>query len=342
MKEGRTKDDEQPGRDFATGLRTGKREVVMNILVAGATGAIGAPLTRQLLAAGHRVIGITKTPANREKLRALGADPLVADAMDRDALLRAVDGMEADAVIHQLTALKNASPRVRPDDPTNALRTQGTANLLAAACVVGARRLITQSLIFGYGYGAHGTRALTEDDPFGRPQGIYTDPLIASLHSAERQTFEAEGMEGIALRYGLFYGPNTFSDLFVELMRKRRLAIPRGGGGTVSWVHVDDAAAATVAALERGRPGQAYNVVDDEPVNWRDFTWTLAEAFGTPRPFMVPRWTLRLVAPYLAFMMTSTLRISNFRAGRELGWTPSVSDYRDGIRCMKASLRRAA
>src|SRR5215217_2976600 len=207
MKKGRSKDDKQPGRDLATGLRTGMREVVMNILVAGATGAIGVPLTRQLLAAGHGVIGITKTPANHEKLRALGAEPLVADAMDRDALLRAVDGMEADAVIHQLTALKDASPRLRPDDPTNALRTQGTANLIAAARVVGARRLVTQSLIFGYGYGAHGTRAITEDDPFGRPQGIYTDPLIAGLHSAERQTFEAEGIEGIALRYGLFYGP---------------------------------------------------------------------------------------------------------------------------------------
>src|SRR5215207_9627676 len=125
MKEGSSKDDEQPGRDLATGLRTGMREVVMNILVAGATGAIGVPLTRQLLAAGHRVIGITRTPANRERLRALGADPLVADAMDRDALLRAVEGLEADAVIHQLTALKNASPRLRPrpEDPNNALRT---------------------------------------------------------------------------------------------------------------------------------------------------------------------------------------------------------------------------
>ncbi|MDF2704102.1 MAG: NAD-dependent epimerase/dehydratase family protein, partial [Rubrobacteraceae bacterium] len=164
----------------------------------------------------------------------------------------------------------------------------------------------------------------------------------AGLHSAERQTFEAEGIEGIALRYGLFYGPNTFSDLFVELMRRRRLAIPRGGGGSVNWVHVEDATAATVAALKQSRPGQAYNVVDDEPVNWRDFTWTLADASGTPRPFMVPRWALRLVAPYLAFMMTSTLRVSNARAKHELNWTLSVPTYRDGIRLMKASPQRAA
>jgi nucleoside-diphosphate-sugar epimerase len=338
----RSKDDEEYGKDLERGLRTGAREVVVNVLLAGATGAIGVPLTRRLLAAGHRVIGITRTPANREKLRALGAEPLVADALDREALLRAAEGLEADAVIHQLTALKNASPRVRTDDPNNALRIRGTANLLDVARAVGARRFVTQSLIFGYGYGDHGAKALTEDDPFGRAQGIYTDPVVAGLLSAERQAFAAEGIESIALRYGLFYGPNTFSDLFVDLMRRRRLAIPRGGGGTISWVHTEDAASATVAALERERPGQAYNVVDDEPVNWRDFTWTLAETFGTPRPLQLPRWALRLIAPYLAFMMTSTLHVSNARVKRELDWTPSVPTYRDGIRNMATSIREAA
>ena len=160
--------------------------------------------------------------------------------------------------------------------------------------------------------------------------------------SAEQQTFAADGIEGIALRYGLFYGPNTFSDLFVSLMRKRRLAIPRGGGGTVCWVHVEDAAAVAAAALEQGRPAQVYNVVDEEPVNRRDFTWALSEAYRTPRPLELPRWVLRLVVPYLAFMMTSTLRVSNARAGRELGWTPSVPTYRDGIRSMAAASQEAA
>ena len=314
----------------------------MNVLLAGATGAIGVPLTRRLLAAGHRVVGITRTPANRERLRTLGAELLVADAMDREALLRAAEGLEVDAVIHQLTALKNPSLRLRPGDPTAALRVRGTVNLLDVARAVGTRRFVTQSMIFGYGYGDHGAKALTEDDPFGRVQGIYTDPLIASLDSAERQTFAAEGMEGIALRYGLFYGPNTFSDLFVDLMNRRRLAIPRGGGGTLSWVHTEDAASATVSALELGRSGQAYNVVDEEPVNWRDFTWTLAEASGTPRPLELPRWALRLIAPYLAFMMTSTLRVSNARAPRELHWTPSVPTYRDSIRKMADSPGEAA
>jgi nucleoside-diphosphate-sugar epimerase len=312
----------------------------VRVLVAGATGALGTPLTRKLLAAGHEVIGISRTPGKRDKLRALGAESLVVDVMDKTALLNAVDGLEADAVIHQLTAMKNASPRLRADDPTNALRTRGTANLLAAARMIGARRLVTQSLIFGYGYGDHGARELTEDDPFGLPQGIYTDPLVAGLLSAEQQTFTAERIEGIALRYGLLYGPGAFSDLFVELMRRRQLAIPRGGGGTISWIHVEDAAAATVAALELGQAGRAYNVVDDEPVNWQDFTWTLAEAFGTPRPLAVPRWALRLVAPYLAFMMTSTLRVSNAKAKRELLWTPATPTYHEGLSRLAQALGR--
>jgi nucleoside-diphosphate-sugar epimerase len=314
----------------------------VRVLVAGATGALGIPLTRKLLAAGHEVIGISRTPGKRDKHRALGAESLVVDVMDKTALLNAVDGLEADAVIHQLTAMKNASPRLRADDPTNALRTRGTANLLAAARMIGARRLVTQSLIFGYGYGDHGARELTEDDPFGLPQGIYTDPLVAGLLSAEQQTFTAERIEGIALRYGLLYGPGAFSDLFVELMRRRRLAIPRGGGGTISWIHVEDAAAATVAALELGQPGQAYNVVDDEPVNWRDFTWALAGAFGTPKPWELPNHVLRLAAPYLAVMMASTLRVSNARARRELEWMPSMPTYRDGVRRMTTAPREAA
>lgn len=311
-------------------------------MLAGASGAIGIPLTRQLVAAGHEVVGLSRTSTAHDTLRALGAETVVVDAVDRDALLRAVDGLQADAVIHQLTALKNASVRLRADDPTGALRVRGTSNLLAAAGLVGARRFVSQSLIFGYGYGDHGTRELTEDDPFGHAQGRYADPVIAALESAERQTFTAEGIESIALRYGIFYGPNTFSDLFVDMMRKRRFAIPRGGGGTISWVHVEDAASATIAALERGEPGRAYNVVDDEPVDWKDFTWALAEAYGTPRPLEAPRLALRLLAPYLAVMMTSTLRVSNERARRELDWSPSMPTYGDGIRRMMAAPREVA
>jgi nucleoside-diphosphate-sugar epimerase len=314
----------------------------MKVLLAGASGAIGIPLTRQFVAAGYEVIGLSRTTTNHDKLRALGAETMVVDAIDRDALLRSVDGLQADAVIHQLTALKNASPRLSADDPTSALRVRGTSNLLDVAILVGARRFLVQSLIFGYGYGDHGTRELTEQDPFGHVQGGYADPVIAALELAERQAFVARDIESIALRYGIFYGPNTFSDLFVNFMRRRLLPIPRGGGGEVCWVHVEDAAAATVAALERGKQGRAYNVVDDKPVNWRDFTWALADEYGTPKPWELPHRVLRLAAPYLAVMMTSTLRVSNARARRELGWTPSMPTYRDGIRRMTTLPREAA
>jgi nucleoside-diphosphate-sugar epimerase len=314
----------------------------VKVLLAGASGAIGVPLTRRLISAGHTVVGLSRTPTNHDALRALGAETVLVDAMDREALLRAVDGLRADAVIHQLTALKNASPRLRADDPTGALRVRGTSNLLEAAGLVGARRFILQSLSFGYGYGDHGTRELTEQDPFGYAQGGYADPVIAALESAERQAFAARRIESVALRYGIFYGPNTFSDLFVNMMRGRLLPIPRGGGGQASWVRVNDAAAATVAALERGGPGQAYNVVDDEPVTWRNFTGALADAYGTPKPWEVPYPVLRLAAPYLAVMMASTLRVSNARARRELDWAPSMATYTEGVRRMRTVPYEAA
>jgi nucleoside-diphosphate-sugar epimerase len=307
----------------------------MRVLVAGATGAIGRPLVRELVAGGHQVMGLSRGPAASEVLSSLGAEPIPGDAMDRDGLLRAVQGRQADAVIHQATALRNvkATQRRLLNDPTTALRIDGTANLLAAARLLGARRFLAQSLVLGYGYVDHGTRTVTETDPFGRPQGSLVDPVLAGLRAVEEQTLHAEGIGGIVLRYGIFYGPHTFSDLFVDLLRKRRFALPPGQGGTATWIHVDDAVAATVAALERGRAGQAYNIVDDEPVTWRAFVTALAEAHHTPRPLTVPRWLLRLASPYLAALMVDTsMHVSHARATRELGWTPAMPTYRDGIR----------
>jgi nucleoside-diphosphate-sugar epimerase len=312
---------------------------MMRVLVAGATGVIGRPLVRELVAAGHQVMGLSRGPASGEVLTGLGAEPIPADAMDRDCLLRAVQGRQADAVIHQATALKHvkATQRRLRNDPTTALRIHGTANLLAAARLLGARRFLAQSLVLGYGYVDHGTRVLSEPDPFGRPQGSLSDPVLAGLRAIEEQTLHADGIDGIALRYGIFYGPRTFSDLFVDLLRKRRLPLPRGQGGTATWIHVHDAAAATVAALERGRGGQAYNIVDDEPVTWRAFVTALADAYHTPRPLTVPRWLIRFVSPYLAALMVDTsMHVSHAKATRELGWSPATPTYRDGIRALSA------
>ena len=315
----------------------------MKVLIAGASGALGVPLTRRLIAAGHEVIGLSRTPGNRVKLRALGAEPLIADVMDRAALLAAVDGLKADAVVHALTALKKAPVRHRDMVATNALREAGTANLLAAARAVGARRFVVESMIFGYGYGDWGDKVLTEEDPpFGPPgRSRWFERHIGAMRSAEGQTFAADGIEGIALRYGLLYGPGAGAEDWIKMLRQRRLPVLRDGGGPLSWVYIEDAVAATVAALEKGRPGEAYNVVDDEPASWGEVMRTMAEAVGAPPPLAVPRWALRL-APWAYTLMTSTLRVSNAKAKRELGWTPSYPTYRQGIENTAKSLRDGA
>lgn len=304
----------------------------MKVLLAGATGAIGGPLLTAMSAHGHQVIAIIRNPADRARVRDLGATPLVADVMDREALSRAVDGIGADVVMHQATALRTASRTLRPDDPTLALRRAGTAHLLAAARVVGARRFVTQSLITGYGYRDHGARVLTEEDPFGVPVGNVGDLVAAGSAATERQVFDADGLDGIALRYGMFYGPRAFSDTFADLMRKRAPIRPWKHSGTTCFVHVDDAAEASVAAMERGRDGQAYNVVDDVPVTWQEFLDIVAAAHHTPRPISVPGRVIRLLVPYLGCLMLDTsMKVSHARATTELGWTPTRPDIRTGL-----------
>ncbi|MDA3642448.1 NAD(P)-dependent oxidoreductase [Saccharopolyspora indica] len=304
----------------------------MRVLLAGATGAIGKPLLTALAGAGHEVTAIIRNQANRDVVRQRGAVPVVADVMDREGLLRAVDGMRLDVVMHQATAMRDAGLRIREDDPTKALRGPGTEHLLAAARLVGARRFVTQSLITGYGYHDFSDRVLTEDDEFGRMFGNAGDPVVETSVATERQTFNAEGIEGIALRYGLFYGPEAFSDMFADLLRKRVPLLPRGKTGGTCLIHVQDAAEAAVAAMEHGEPGNAYNIVDDAPIGWRDFIGTVAEAHGTPRPISLPAWVFRRLVPYLGCqMIDTTLRVSHEKATRELGWTPRIPDLRSGL-----------
>jgi nucleoside-diphosphate-sugar epimerase len=302
----------------------------MRVLLAGASGAVGTPLTRQLLAAGHQVVGLTRSAATADRLRAGGAEPVVADVLDRAGLLAAVRGVRADAVVHQLTALKKVPMRHAGMRPTNELRTTGTANLLAAARAVGAHRFVTQSIVFGYGYGDHGGAVLTEEDPFGVPVPGPIGEHVAAMKATEDQVFTADEIEGVALRYGLFYGPGAGLDTMVAMLRGRRFAVPSGGGGVASFIYIEDAAGATVAALEKGRAGQAYNVVDDLPVRWGEFADALADAVAAPHPPRVPGWLLRL-APYAHAALTTSMRVSNARAKRELGWIPRWATYRDGI-----------
>ncbi|MFI9561560.1 NAD-dependent epimerase/dehydratase family protein [Nonomuraea endophytica] len=293
----------------------------MRIILAGAGGAIGIPLTGALIHAGHEVIALSRTADNAPA----GTEPLVADALNHEGLLRAAAGMRADAVIHQLTALKKAPMRHRDMAATNRLRVEGTANLIALAQEVGATSFLTQSMIFGYGYGDLGPRALTEDDPFGQPgHGPFHDHIDA-MRSTEQQAFAADGIEGIALRYGIFYG--AAGDPSIDQIRRGKLPVPKGG--IMSRVHVEDAASATVAALERGRGGQAYNIVDDEPASWRDYYCALAEAYGASAPRAVPAWLLK-ATPYLhAIFRTARLAPRGLeRASHGPPWTSSASNRR--------------
>jgi nucleoside-diphosphate-sugar epimerase len=300
----------------------------MKVVLAGATGAIGTPLVRRLRAAGHDVVALTRNPA---RLRGQDVEPVVADVMDRSALLGALRGVRADAVMHQLTALSKIPIRHSGMAATNALRSTGSRHLVEAAALVGAHRFVTQSIVFGYGYGDHGSTPVTEEDPFGEPGSGPTAAHIRAMAEAERLA-SSNGLEGVALRYGLFYGPGPATASMVDMVRKGRFPVIAGGGGFANFVDLDDAAAATVAALEKGRAGAAYNIVDGTPVTWGDFADELARLLGARRPMRLPGWLLKAASPYAASAMTSSMRVSNARAAEELGWTPAVSSYREGLR----------
>lgn len=299
----------------------------MKVLLAGATGTLGRPLVRDLLAAGHQVVGLTRSPSAAAGLEQHGCTAIVADALDRDGLLTAVDGQQADAVVHELTALKRTPLRHRDMAATNDLRVAGTSHLIEAAQVMGATRFLTQSIVFGYGYRDHGAATLTEASPFGVPAGDAFDQHMAAMASTEQQAFAAEGIDGVALRYGLFYGADL--DDVVARLRRRALPIPRSGG-ELAFVHHDDASAATVAALERAPGGAAINIVDDHPVSFGDLLAAIARSAHAPAPLVLPGGLLRLLAPYGGAVMTRvSMRVSHDRATSELGWTPRYPSYRE-------------
>jgi nucleoside-diphosphate-sugar epimerase len=309
----------------------------MKVLLAGATGVLGVPLTRQLVAHGHEVFGLTRDRASAPLLVSLGATPVVADALDRDGLLRALDTVEVDAVVNELTALKKPPRRHSDMALTDRLRVEGTANLVAAADKLGAPRFVTQSFFLGYGYRDHGSTMVDESAPFGvaagDATGDATGPHVAAMRATEEQAFAMP--EGIALRYGLLYGGDASS---MRAMLARR-AVPVARGGLLAWVHHDDAAAATVAALERGRAGNAYNIVDELPATWDDVVKAMADALGTRPPHRIPPWVFRLLAPYPAtFVVDSSIRICNAKAERELGWQPMYATYHEGVAAMAAGL----
>jgi nucleoside-diphosphate-sugar epimerase len=311
----------------------------MKVFVAGATGAIGRQLVPILVERGHEVTGMTRTPAKQDVIQQLGARPVVADALDPEAVAQAVAEAESEVVIHELTAIDAGSVRRSIDKAfaqTNRLRTEGTDHLLAAAKATGARRFIVQSFA-GWPYARIGGPIKTEEDPLDDSPPKQVRETLAGIRHLERAVTGAKGIEGLALRYGGFYGPGTSLGLTpdgeqIEMLRKRRIPVVGSGAGMWSLIHIEDAAAATAAAVERGAPG-VYNVVDDEPASVSVVLPELAEVIGAKPPRHVPRWLGRLIAGEAAvIMMTEVRGASNEKAKRELGWELRYPSWRLGFR----------
>ncbi len=316
----------------------------MKVFVAGATGVLGRALVPQLVARGHEVVGMTRSASKQDLVRSLAARPVVVDALDPDAVAQAVASAEPEVIVHQLTALSgpmSMRDARRPDRSvaaimTNRLRTEATDHLLAAGRAVGARRFVAQS--FGaFRFARAGGPVQTEADPLDPndpPAALRT--VQAGYLYLEQAVTTIEWGEGLALRYGGFYGPGTSISLapdavMAALIRKRRFPIVGDGGGVFSHIHVEDAAAATAVAVERGRPG-VYNVVDDDPAPVREWLPVLASALDAKPPRRVPRWLGRLLAGETAtVMMTEARGASNEKAKRELGWKPRYASWRQGF-----------
>ena len=308
----------------------------MRVFVAGATGALGVPLVRRLVASGHEVTGLTRSGAKAALVRDLGATPAVADALDAATLGAAVAESAPDAVVHALTALPKRGPlRISELAATDRVRTRGTANLIEAAVAAGARRLVGESVALVYG--DTGEAVATEARPARAPHPALQSSMdaVTSLEDQVLKASRAGRIEGVVLRYGIFYGPGVAStDFMLRTLRRRMFPLLGGGRSVVSWIHVDDAAGATAAALTRGQPGEVYNVVDDEPATLRDFVTELTRAVGAPAPFSVPAWVARLLGPLPATLATIRLRVSNEKAKQELGWAPVYPTYREGMRTL--------
>ncbi|HET9581436.1 MAG TPA: NAD-dependent epimerase/dehydratase family protein [Gemmatimonadota bacterium] len=309
----------------------------MRIFLAGATGAVGRRLVPLLIQAGHDVVGLTRTLAKADNLRAMGAEPAVADALDPDAVMKAVSEARPEVLIHQLTAIPDGVDLRHFDRDfalTDRLRTEGTRHLVAAATEAGARRLVAQGFA-GWGYAREGGPIKTEADPLDPdPPAVFRRTLDA-LRELEAAVLGARDLAGIVLRYGWFYGPGTSigeGGSVVEAVRRRRMPIVGKGSGVWSFVHIDDVAAATVAAVERGAPG-VYNVAADDPAPVAEWLPALAEAVGARPPRRVPVWLARLLVGAAGVaLMTENRGISSAKAKLELGWTPAWPSWREGFR----------
>jgi nucleoside-diphosphate-sugar epimerase len=310
---------------------------MMKIFVAGATGFVGSRLIPLLVDRGHQVVGTTRTAAKADRLTSAGAEPVIVDGLDRDNLTAAVAKAEPDVVVHQMTALSVHFDLRRIDRffaMTNRLRTEGTDILLAAAQSAGVRKVVAQSFA-GWPYARVGGPVKTEEDPLDPTPPPRLRSTLDAIRHVESSVLNAGNIDGVVLRYGGFYGPQSSispDGEIVTMVRKRRFPIVGDGAGVWSFVHLDDVATATAAAIERGTPG-IYNIVDDEPARVTDWLPVLAAAAGAKPPRHVPVWLGRLaVGPQGVAMMTSIRGASNAKAKRELGWQLIHPSWREGFR----------
>ena len=304
----------------------------MRVFVAGAAGAIGMRLIPQLVARGHEVVASTRSSDKASRLRALGAEPVIVDGLDEAAIRETVARARPEAIVHQMTALAGRADLRHFDRwfaATNRLRTEGTTHLLTAAKSAGVERFIAQSYT-GWTNIREGGPVKSEDDPLDPSPAKAQTQTLAAIRLLENAVCEAP-LEGIVLRYGNFYGPGA-SESLVELVRKRQMPIVGRGEGVWSWLHLDDAAAATVAALQRGSRG-VYNIVDDEPAPVSEWLPFLAQLVGAKAPLHIPIWLGRLAAGQVAVQwMTEGRGASNEKAREVLGWRPSWRSWREGFR----------
>jgi nucleoside-diphosphate-sugar epimerase len=301
----------------------------MRVFVAGATGAVGRRLVPRLRASGHDVVATTRSPDKVDQLFRLGVEALVVNGLDAAAVSEAVARTQPDAIVHQMTALVGMSS-IRNFDQTfattNALRTEGLDHLLAAARATGVQRIVAQSFT-GWTNPHNGTGPATETDGFDPDLPKKQRQTLAAIEQLERAVTEAGG---VALRYGTFYGP-VASDPMLELVSHRKMPVVGGGDGVWSWCHVDDAASAAVAALERG--SGVYNIVDDDPAPVGEWLPYFAEVIGAKPPRHLPVWLARMAAGEVGVSMLTRIRgSSNAKAKTGLGWTPRWSSWRDGFR----------
>jgi nucleoside-diphosphate-sugar epimerase len=303
----------------------------MRVFVTGATGALGRHLVPGLVADGHEVTATTRTPGKVAQLREAGAEPVILDGLDRDAVVAAVRAAAPEVIVHEMTALASMRSLRNVDREfaaTNELRTRGTDNLLAAAAGAGTRRVVAQG--HNFVYERSGGPVKTEEDPLDARPIRSAARTVAAIRHVD-QAVPLAVPEGIVLRYGTFYGPGT-SDSLVDAVRKRQLPVIGGGAGTWSFIEITDAAAATLAAVESGAAG-AYNVVDSDPAPVADWLPYLAQVAGAKPPLRMPARLGRLLAgEFVVAQMTDGRGASNEKARKELGWEPRYASWREGFR----------